>query len=281
MTQLISGYTKLIAHIGWPTGSFKAPMIFNPYFEQEGIDTLVVPMGCKGEDYPGFFKSLFQLQNIIGALITMPHKVSTVAMLDEVSTAVQVCGACNAVRKEADGRLVGDMFDGQGFVRGLARKGRPAQGASALVIGSGGVGSAIAVAMAETGVGRLALYDNRPEVMEQLASRLQQFFPTLPIQLGSNDPSRFEIVVNATPMGMEPGDPLPIEVGRISPTAMVGEVVMKQEETPFVLAARERGCLTQIGTDMLFEQIPAYLEFLRLPTTSAENLRSLSHIRYQ
>ena len=281
MTQLISGYTNLIAHIGWPTGSFKAPMIFNPYFEQEGIDTLVVPMGCKGEDYPGFFKSLFQLQNIIGALITMPHKVSTVAMLDEVSTAVQVCGACNAVRKEADGRLVGDMFDGQGFERGLARKGRPAQGASALVIGSGGVGSAIAFAMAETGVGRLALYDNRPEVMEQLASRLQQFFPTLPIQLGSNDPSRFEIVVNATPMGMEPGDPLPIEVGRISPTAMVGEVVMKQEETPFVLAARERGCLTQIGTDMLFEQIPAYLEFLRLPTTSAENLRSLSHIRYQ
>ena len=281
MTQLISGYTKLIAHIGWPTGSFKAPMIFNPYFEQEWVDALVVPMGCKSEDYPGFFKSLFQLQNIIGALITMPHKVSTVAMLDEVSTAVQVCGACNAVRKEADGRLVGDMFDGQGFVRGLARKGRPAQGASALVIGSGGVGSAIAVAMADAGVGRLALYDTRPDATEQLSSRLQQFFPTLPINLGRNDPSGFEIVVNATPMGMEPGDPLPIDVGRISPDTMVGEVVMKQEVTPFVLAARERGCMTQIGTDMLFEQIPAYLEFLRLPTTSAENLRSLSHIRYQ
>lgn len=281
MAQLISGYTTLIAHIGWPTGSFKAPMIFNPYFEKKGVDALVVPMGCKGEDYPRFFKSLFQLQNIIGALITMPHKVSTVAMLDEVSTAVQVCGACNAVRKEADGRLVGDMFDGQGFVRGLARKGRPVQGASALIIGSGGVGSAIAVAMADAGVGRLALYDTRPDATEQLSSRLQQFFPTLPINLGRNDPSGFEIVVNATPMGMEPGDPLPIDVGRISPDTMVGEVVMKQEVTPFVLAARERGCMTQIGTDMLFEQIPAYLEFLRLPTTSAENLRSLSHIRYQ
>ncbi len=281
MAQLISGYTTLIAHIGWPTGSFKAPMIFNPYFEKKGVDALVVPMGCKGKDYPRFFKSLFQLQNIIGALITMPHKVSTVAMLDEVSTAVQVCGACNAVRKEADGRLVGDMFDGQGFVRGLARKGRPVQGASALIIGSGGVGSAIAVAMADAGVGRLALYDTRPDATEQLSSRLQQFFPTLPINLGCNDPSGFEIVVNATPMGMEPGDPLPIDVGRISPDTMVGEVVMKQEVTPFVLAARERGCMTQIGTDMLFEQIPAYLEFLRLPTTSAENLRSLSHIRYQ
>ena len=211
----------------------------------------------------------------------MPHKVSTVAMLDEVSTAVQVCGACNAVRKEADGRLVGDMFDGQGFVQGLARKGRPVQGASALIIGSGGVGSAIAVAMADAGVGRLALYDTRPDATEQLSSRLQQFFPTLPINLGLNDPSGFEIVVNATPMGMEPGDPLPIDVGQISPDAMVGEVVMKQEVTPFVLAARERGCMTQIGTDMLFEQIPAYLEFLRLPTTSAENLRSLSRIRYQ
>jgi shikimate dehydrogenase len=281
MTQLISGYTKLIAHIGWPTGSFKAPMIFNPYFEKEGIDTVVVPMGCKAEDYPGFFKFLLKLQNIVGVVITMPHKVSTVEMLDEVSTTVQVCGACNAVRKEADGRLVGDMFDGQGFVRGLARKGRPAQDASALIIGSGGVGSAIAVAMAEAGVGRLALYDTCPEVMEQLAGQLQKFFPTLPIQLGSNDPSGFEIVVNATPMGMEPGDPLPIDVGRIAPETMVGEVVMKQEETPFLVAAREKGCLTQIGTDMLFEQIPAYLEFLKLPTTTAENLRSLSRIRYQ
>jgi len=242
---------------------------------------LVVPMGCKGEDYPGFFKSLFQLQNIIGALITMPHKVSTVDMLDEVSTSVQVCGACNAVRKEADGRLVGDMFDGQGFVRGLARKGRPAKGASAMIVGSGGVGSAIAVAMAEAEVGRLALYDTRSEATEKLADRLQQFFPKLSIQVGSNDPTGFEIVVNATPMGMEPGDPLPVDVERISKDTMVGEVVMKQEETPLLRAAQAKGCLTQIGTDMLFEQIPAYLEFLRLPTTSAENLRSLSRIRYQ
>ena len=281
MTQVISGYTKLIAHIGWPTGSFKASMIFNPYFQKERIDTLVVPMGCKGEDYPEFFKSLFQLQNITGALITMPHKVSTVDMLDEVSTSVQVCGACNAVRKEADGRLVGDMFDGQGFVRGLARKGRPAKGASALIVGSGGVGSAIAVAMAEAEVGRLALYDTRSEATEKLADRLQQFFPKLSIQVGSNDPAGFEIVVNATPLGMEPGDPLPVDVERISKEIMVGEVVMKQEETPLLRAAQEKGCLTQIGTDMLFEQIPAYLEFLRLPTTSAENLRSLSRIRYQ
>ncbi len=116
-----------------------------------------------------------------------------------------------------------------------------------------------AVAIADAGVGRLALYDTRSDATEQLSSRLQQFFPTLPINLGRNDPSGFEIVVNATPMGMELGDPLPIDVGRISPDTMVGEVVMKQEVTPFVLAARERGCMTQIGTDMLFEQIPAFL----------------------
>ena len=211
----------------------------------------------------------------------MSHKVSTVDMLDDVSTSVQVCGACNAVRKEADGRLVGDMFDGQGFVRGLARKGHPAKGASALIIGSGGVGSAIAVAMAEAGVGHLALYDTRSETMEKLTDRLQQFFPKLSIQVGSNDPAGFEIVVNATPLGMEPSDPLPFDVERISPETMVGEVVMKQEETPLLRVAREKGYWTQISTDMLFEQIPAYPEFLRLPTTSAENLRSLSRIRYQ
>ena len=161
---MISGRTRLIAHLGYPTGSFKAPLIYNPYFEKHAIDAVVVPMGIRADDYPVFLKLLFRLSNIHGALVTMPHKLTTVGLLDEVRTRVQIAGSCNAIRLDADGRLVGDMFDGEGFVRGVLRNGRRLHGASALVVGSGGVGSAIAASLAEAGVARLALYDTQRSV---------------------------------------------------------------------------------------------------------------------
>src|ERR1700716_3147112 len=139
----ISGRTRLIAHLGYPTESFKAPMIYNPYFDKHGIDAVVVPMGCKAKHYAGFLKLVFKLSNIQGALVTMPHKVTTVALLDEVMTTAQVAGSCNAIRLGPDGTLVGDMFDGEGFVRGVLRKGRVLAGGGARVGGGGGGGGGV------------------------------------------------------------------------------------------------------------------------------------------
>src|ERR1700727_675368 len=115
---MISGTTTLIAHVGYPTHSFKAPLIYNPWFEKNGIDAVVVPMGVKPEEYPEFFKYLFKLTNIRGALVTMPHKVTTVRLVDELTPTAQIAGAPNAVLLRDDGTLLGDQFDGAGFVRG-------------------------------------------------------------------------------------------------------------------------------------------------------------------
>jgi len=274
----IDGHTELLAHIGYPTHTFKAPLIYNPYFEQAGINAVVVPMGCRAEAFPALLRSLFALENIRGALITMPHKVSVVGLLDEVSPTVRVAGACNAVRRDASGRLVGDMFDGEGFVRGVRRKGVEPRGARVLVVGSGGVGSAIAASFAAAGVAALSLFDLRAESAETLAARLREHYPAVEVRTGSNDPAGHDIVVNATPLGMDLGDPLPLDVSRLAPTTFVGEVVMRQQMTAFLQAAQARGCRFQVGTDMLFEQIPAYLEFFGLPTTTAEGLRAVAKI---
>lgn len=273
---MITGKTRLIAHLGFPTESFKAPMIYNPYFDKHGIDAVVVPMGCRAEDYPEFLRLVFRLSNILGALVTMPHKITTVGLLDEVGTTARVAGACNAVRLEPDGRLRGDMFDGEGFVRGVLRKGRNLVGASALVVGSGGVGSAIAASLAAAGVARLAVHDAHAPAMDALADRLRASYPALAIETGSNDPAGFDVVVNATPLGMNPGDPMPVEIDRIDRAAFVGEVVMKQEITPFLAAVRARGCAYSVGTDMLYEQIPAYLEFFGFRSATPEELREVS-----
>jgi shikimate dehydrogenase len=277
---MISGRTRIIAHLGVPTEIFRAPMIYNPWFEARGIDTIVVPMGCEADDYPQFLPLLFRLRNIAGALITMPHKVTTVDLLDEASTMVKVCGACNAVKRGADGRLIGDMFDGEGFVRGVKHKGRAVSGASALVVGSGGVGSAIAASLAKAGAARIGLFDVDAQAAERLAGRLGQHYPALQIELGSSDPQGWDIIVNATHLGMNDGDPLPVDVNRLPASSFVGEVVMSREETALVAAARARGCMVQVGTDMLFEQIPVYLEFFGYPSTTADELRSLAQITY-
>jgi shikimate dehydrogenase len=276
----IGGNTRLIAHIGYPTHTFKAPMVFNPYFEHAGIDAVVVPMGCEAGPYPALLKGIFSLTNIVGALITMPHKVTTVALLDETSAAVKIAGSCNAVRRAADGRLQGDLFDGEGFVRGIRRKGFQVQGASALVVGAGGVGAAIAAALAAGGVGSLTLFDVQADAATRLASRLRHHYPQLRLATGTNDPAGHDLAVNATPLGMNDGDPLPFDPARLAPKSFVGEVVMKQEMTPLLRQAAARGCRYQVGTDMLFEQVPAYLEFFGLPATSPEALRALAKISY-
>lgn len=277
---MIRGTTSLIAHIGFPTFAFKAPMIYNPYFEQAGIDTVVVPMGCQTADYPSFLRAVFSLTNIRGALITMPHKVTTTGLVDVLSPTARIAGACNAVRLGSDGRLEGDMFDGEGFVRGVLRKGFALQGRRALVVGSGGVGCAIAASLAAAGIGAITLFDRHVESAEALGARLRQHYPALDVRTGSNDPAGHDLVVNATPMGMNEGDPLPLDIARLSPYTFVGEVVMKTEMTAFLTAAAARGCQVQIGSDMLFEQIPAYLEYFGLPTTTADVLRSVARLHY-
>ena len=275
---MINGNTEIIAHIGYPTHAFKSPMIYNPWFEKAGVNVVVVPMACKSTDYTDFLRSVFSLSNVRGALITMPHKVVTMGMIDVVSPTASIAGACNAVRLNDQGQLQGDMFDGEGFVRGLLRKGVTLKGAKALVVGSGGVGCAIAASLAAGGVAELGVFDVNTASSQGLAARLSIHYPALKVNTASNDPAEFDVVVNATPMGMNEGDAMPMDTSRIARGAVVGEVVMKREMTAFLQAAKARGCTVQVGTDMLFEQIPAYLEFFGLPSTTPEELRSLAKL---
>jgi shikimate dehydrogenase len=276
---VITGKTKLLPLFGYPTAAFKAPLIYNPWFDSKGIDAVVVPMGVTVEDYPAVMKSVFRLTNIPGALVTMPHKIATLALLDECSMSVKIAGSCNAILKRPDGTLLGDMFDGTGFTRGLRRKGFVCAGAKCLVVGGGGVGSAIAASLAAEGAELISLFDTHAESAEGLAARLRKHYPQLATRSGSTDPKGFDLVVNATPLGL-PGDPLPLDVTRLESATFVGEVVMKVEMTPLLLAARQRGCRFQIGTDMLFEMIPAYLEFFGFGSSTPDELRALAHVVY-
>ncbi|TMH53870.1 MAG: shikimate dehydrogenase [Betaproteobacteria bacterium] len=256
---MISGKTTLIAHIGYPTETFKAPLIYNPWFDVHGIDAIVVPMGVKAEDYPSTLRAVFKMTNIGGALITMPHKVTTLTLADEASTTAKIAGSANALRKDPDGKLIADMFDGTGFTRGLARKGS---------------------SLAAEGVAALVLFDKQVASAQALAERLKLHYGKLDVRVGPAMVADQDLIVNATPLGMKDGDPLPFDVSQLAPSTFVGEVVMKREITPLLAAAKARGCQIQVGTDMLFEMIPAYLEFFGFGTATPEELRAIAKVAY-
>lgn len=277
---MLSGKTTLIAHLGYPTEAFKAPLIYNPWFEKKGIDAMVVPMGVKAEDYPVSLRQIFKFSNVLGALVTMPHKVTTMTLADEATITAKIAGAANALIKRADGSLLADQFDGAGFARGVARKGFKTKGSRILIVGTGGVGCPIAASLAADGAASISLFDVNTASAEGLGSRLKTYYPDMEVNVTSNDPAGYDLVVNATPLGMKPDDPLPFDVTRLSPSTFVGEVVMKKEVTPMLRAAAERGCNYVVGTDMLFEMIPAYLEFFGFGTATPEELRAVAKIEY-
>jgi shikimate dehydrogenase len=125
---------------------------------------------------------------------------------------------------------------------------------------------------------QLSLYDVQSSSAEALAQRLRTEYPKLQVSTDSKDPAGHDLVVNGTPLGMNPGDPLPVNMERLSPQTFVGEVVMRTEMTAFLSAAQARGCRIQVGSDMLFEMIPAYLEFFDYPTTTADELRRVARL---
>jgi len=278
--MVISGRTLLIAHLGWPTDAFKAPMIYNPWFEKAGVDAVVVPMGVKPGDYQAVLAALARLTNLRGALVTMPHKVATMSLVADASPAARIAGSANALLLREDGRWYADQFDGIGFVRGVERKGFRVAGRRAIVSGAGGVGSAIAASLASAGVAELMLFDREPAAAERLRARLLDHWPALAVRAGSADPAGHDLVVNATPLGMSEGDPLPFDIDRIAPSSFVGDVVMRAETTPLLAAAAAKGCRVQRGIDMLFEMIPAYLELFGFPAAHLDELRAVATIRY-
>ncbi len=177
-----------------------------------------------------------------------------------------------------DGSLLGDQFDGAGFVRGVQRKGFDAAGKRALVVGNGGVGSPIAASLAGIGLAGLGLFDPNAAASEALAERIGKHYPDVDVAVGSKDPDGYDLVVNATPIGMKDGDPLPVDIDRIAPGSYVGDVVLKAEVTPFLQAAKDRGCTIQVGSDMLFEMIPAYLEFFGFGSATPDELRAVAQV---
>jgi shikimate dehydrogenase len=276
----ISGTTKIFPVIGWPVEQVKAPTLFNAYFERHGIDARVVPLKIEPANYVAAVRLLMAAENVGGIFVSIPHKPMSVDAVDVASPRARLAGACNAIYRGADGKtILGDLIDGEGFVRAFdrtcAHAAFPWATGRALVVGSGGVGCAVAEALAARGIARLDLCDSRPAQAEALRGRLQQAFPHTEFCIGAPRAAGYDLVVNGTPLGMHPGDPLPVDLEGVDPSCIVADCGMKIETTALLVEAQRRGCRIQKGKEMMIEQSPLYLELFGWPGVEADAFRAL------
>jgi shikimate dehydrogenase len=275
----ISGMTKVFPVIGWPVEQVKAPAIYNAYFAKHSIDAVCVPMRVAPEHYVALVRSLMSVPNIGGICVTIPHKAATVGVGDMATREALTAGAANTIFRDNQGRVIADLIDGEGFVRALdvtaGAGGFDYRKSSALIVGCGGVGSAIAASLAGRGIARLGLVDIDSSIVDRLALRLVAHYPVIEIITQRTDESEYDLLVNGTPLGMNPGDAVPFDVEAARQTAIIAECGMKTEMTALLQAAKARGLRIQKGKEMLFEQAPLYMERFGWPGSTADEFRAL------
>lgn len=257
----ITGTTRIAEIIGHPIRQVRAPDLLNAELARRGIDAALVPVDIPPEAVPGFVALQHAWVNSPGFIVTVPHKRAVAALCDALSPRAARLGAVNIVVRDAAGRLAGDHLDGLGCVAAARRHGFDPAGRSALVVGTGGAGSAIADALAEAGLARLVLRDLDAARLAAVRAALTAQFPALRIEADPGRLDGFDLVVNATPVGMGGKGGLPIaeaELATLRPGAHVVDVVTDPRVTPFLEAARARGCTVQPGGDMVAAQIAEF-----------------------
>ncbi len=267
MAPEIGGATELLAILADPIGAVQTPRLLNERLAAAGRNAVMVPMHVRRGDLDTVMRSMRVIHNLRGAVITMPHKTDVVALLDEQTPLTRQVGACNVVRRTSDGRLIGTILDGEAFVAALEEAGHSVQGRRVELLGAGGAASAIAIALARHGAGRITIRNRTPERAAALAERVGTAYPACVCDYGglgeSGAPFQAgEIVVNATSLGMRPGDPLPLDPAWLAPGVLAAEIIIVPEQTAFLEAAAARGCQVQRGRPMLLAQIALMAAFM-------------------
>lgn len=258
---LVDSSIRLVAIVGHPIAQVKSPQNFNRHFAQKGINKVMIPVDVTPEHVADFVSLVRGWQNLDGFVVTIPHKQAVHDLVDSMSDRARFLGAVNVVRRSADGSLHGDMTDGDGFTQAMAAHGFEPQGKTVLLVGAGAAGSAIAQALASVGVAVMTISDIDAGRVTALAARLRQMFPHVEVEAVTSPPMRgFDLVVNASPAGMDSGDASPVPsaiVDSMPADGLAADVITSPEQTPFLVLAASRGLKIQTGADMAKAQFAA------------------------
>ncbi len=265
VAPVISGTTKLYGCIAHPSAHVRAPSIFNPIFRKQNTDAVMVPINCPPEHLEMVIHSLNSLKNFGGLAVTIPHKQALAALCDTLGDGAHATGAVNAVRFDDDGKIYGNNFDGEGFVAGVLGEGHQLENKTVLLIGAGGAARAISVAVAHKGCTRLDIMNRSPDRAEAVATLTGEFTANSligTVALATSDLSSYDIVINATSLGLHDDDPHPVSLDRLRMDCLVCDIIMVPDRTNWLIAAEQSGRPVHKGRHMLDYQLELIGRFI-------------------
>jgi shikimate dehydrogenase len=246
--RTITGRTRVVGVIGDPVAHSRSPAIMNAAFAAADLDWVYVAFPVPAGRGSAAVKAARDL-GLAGLNVTMPFKADAAWACDELTSAASALGAVNVVTVDASGRLLGSSTDGPGFVRSVREEGLDPAGKQALVCGAGGAARAIAVALGQAGT-QVTVGARRRDAADSAAGLVAGARSAV---LADVDAGAFDLVVNATPLGMH-GEDGPVAVEQLNPSQLVVDTVYHPVETPFLAACRTRGIPCTNGLGMLVHQ---------------------------
>lgn len=265
MEKRITGHTTLLALIGSPVGHSGSPAMYNYSFERLGLDYAYVAFDVKEQDVKQALDAM-RLFHMRGMNVTMPDKVEAAKHMDELSPAAQIIGAVNTIVNE-DGKLIGHMTDGEGFVNNLRDHGVEVRNKKITVAGGGGAATAIQVQCALDGAKEITIFNKKDAFFErtlETADKIRKAVPSCVVNVYDIDDTakmteeikESDIFVNATIVGMKPMDDLSVvkDLSAFHEGLVVADAVYNPEETKLLREAKEAGCKCVGGKGMLLWQ---------------------------
>lgn len=261
----IDGHTRVIVHLSYPSGHLRTPSVFNALCERQRRNAVLVPWQVQPGHLEAVWAALRRSESLAGVIVTIPHKTAVAGLCDTLEGVALPLGVANVARRMPDGRFIGRMYDGEGYLAGLKSQGHQVAGRRVLLLGAGGAANGIAYALAGAGVAHLAIANRTRDKAADLAAMVSRAFPNVPTVSADADGTGYDVIINATSLGLRETDPLPLDVETIAPGALVGEVVMQPDMTPLLLAAERRGAGIHKGVHMITGQAELLAQFLLDP----------------
>ena len=245
----INGRTKITGIFGYPIEHTLSPAMHNAAFEDLNLNYCYVPFLV----HPDLLEkavAAIKAMNICGLNITIPHKEKVMPFLDEVNEEASFIGAVNTI-VNSDSKLTGYNTDGRGFMQSLSENGISTEGKEIVIIGAGGASRAISYYLSQKAKA-LFLYDIDKGKVGKLADDLKKIRKNVSVAEDISIIDRFDVIINATPLGLKKEDPLPLNTSRLRKEQIVCDLIYKK--TRLLEQAEEKGCITLDGLGMLLWQ---------------------------
>ncbi len=263
--NFIRGRTLLVPIFGHPIEQVRSPEMVTAELHGRGCDAVCIPLHVKPEDFETSFPAMMKVANFQGLLLTIPFKVPASRFMDQLGPMAQRVGAINAAVRGADGRWTGEAFDGIGCVEGFRRRGFSFAGKRVMLIGAGGAGASIGIAIAFEKPAAMQLYDIDEQRAKALADKIAAIDRSIKLTIAPPVWEGVDFLLNSSPVGMLDDPRMPIAADKLPKELVVFDTIVKPDETRLLKLAEACGCRTVYGREMMRGQISKIMDFFGYP----------------